>query len=145
MTQMDNRGQFTFYRSFWEAVKGLPKKDRLPILEAIIEYALDGTNRIPLSAKQARIFTEVLPGLDAERRFAAEGRRTAEYKQWRKAVFERDNYTCLNCKRKGVRINAHHIKQYAYYPELRYEIGNGVTLCVPCHKLIHRIMRKGLQ
>ena len=39
---MDERGQFTFYRSFWEAVKGLPKKDRLPILETIISYALNG-------------------------------------------------------------------------------------------------------
>ena len=49
---MDNRSQFTFYRSFWEAVQSLPKKDKLPVLEAIISYALDGD--IPSSLSQSQ-------------------------------------------------------------------------------------------
>ena len=72
---MDNRGQFTFYRSFWEAVKGLPKKDRLPILEAIIEYALDGTSPSGLSKSQSAFFLLVKPNLDASRKKAASGKR----------------------------------------------------------------------
>lgn len=78
---MDNRGQFTFYRSFWEAVKGLPKKDRLPILEAIIEYALDGTNPSGLTQSQSAFFLLVKPNLDASRKKAASGRQGGSKKK----------------------------------------------------------------
>lgn len=71
---MDERGQFTFYRSFWEAVKGLPKKDRLPILESIIEYALDGKAPSGLSQSQSAFFLLVKPNLDASRKKAASGK-----------------------------------------------------------------------
>lgn len=71
---MDRRGQFTFYRSFWDAVKGLPKKDRLPILEAVIEYALDGTAPSGLSQSQNAFFLLVKPNLDSSRKKAASGK-----------------------------------------------------------------------
>lgn len=71
---MDNRGQFTFYRSFWDAVKGLPKKDKLPILEAIISYALDGTEPVGLSQSQGAFFLLCRPTLDASRKKAANGK-----------------------------------------------------------------------
>ncbi len=65
-----------------------------------------------------------------------------DYKLWREAVFKRDNYTCQNfecgarsAKGKGVILNADHIKPFSLYPELRYAIDNGRTLCVPCHRL----------
>lgn len=62
-----------------------------------------------------------------------------EYKAWRKSVFERDGYTCRICgDDKGGNLNAHHIKPYRDYPELRYEVSNGVTLCEACHIKIHR-------
>lgn len=65
-----------------------------------------------------------------ERQIAMQG---FEYKQWRKAVFERDDYTCQWCSKKGVKLNADHIKPWSLYPELRYAIDNGRVLCVPCH------------
>ena len=71
---MDKRGQFTFYRSFWEAIKGLPKKDRLPILEAIISYALDGDEPKALTLSQSAFFSLVKPNLDASRRKASNGK-----------------------------------------------------------------------
>jgi hypothetical protein len=61
-------------------------------------------------------------------------RHSKEYRIWREAVFERDNWTCIWCFKKGVELNADHIKQWAYYPELRFAIDNGRTLCVSCHR-----------
>lgn len=52
---------------------------------------------------------------------------------WRKSVFERDNWTCQVCKVRGNRLEADHIKPWAYFPDLRFELSNGRTLCRPCH------------
>ena len=59
-------------------------------------------------------------------------------KEWRNSVFARDNYTCLKCENRSskgnpVILNAHHIKKFADFPDLRFDINNGATLCVPCH------------
>lgn len=59
-----------------------------------------------------------------------------QYSQWRKAIFERDNYTCQQCGKCGGRLNAHHIKEWKNFPELRYALENGITLCATCHKKI---------
>lgn len=61
-----------------------------------------------------------------------------EYKEWRQAVFERDKFTCVFCKKKGGDLNADHIKPWAYFPELRYEVSNGRTLCLDCHKTTYK-------
>lgn len=61
-------------------------------------------------------------------------RTSLEYKRWRKAVYERDNYTCVHCgDNKGGNLNADHIKPFSSHPELRFDIDNGRTLCVDCH------------
>ena len=62
-------------------------------------------------------------------------RNSLEYRLWRQAVFQRDNYTCVFCGKHGGDLNADHIKPFALFPELRFAIDNGRTLCVPCHKL----------
>ena len=56
-----------------------------------------------------------------------------EYKNWRRLVFERDDYTCKFCGKRGVKIHADHILPWSSYPEHRYDINNGRTLCVQCH------------
>lgn len=62
-------------------------------------------------------------------------RRTcAEYKEWRMAVFTRDNFTCIDCGIRDGTIEAHHIEAQSQKPELIYEVSNGGTLCHNCHK-----------
>ena len=71
-------------------------------------------------------------------------RQSKEYKDWRVAVFARDNYTCQECGSRGVTLHADHIKPFAYYPELRLVIENGRTLCVPCHQKTPTYKKKKL-
>ncbi|MFA5071929.1 MAG: HNH endonuclease [Candidatus Pacearchaeota archaeon] len=65
-----------------------------------------------------------------------------EYVEWRKKVFERDNYTCQKCGLQTY-IEAHHIKRWSLYPELRYDVNNGITLCKnPCHKEANKLNKE---
>jgi hypothetical protein len=61
-------------------------------------------------------------------------RKSTRYKKWRKAVFERDKYTCVFCGQVGRKLNADHIKPFSDFSELRFELSNGRTLCFECHK-----------
>lgn len=66
-------------------------------------------------------------------------RNSSQYKDWRNIIFKRDNYKCLECGARSktgnpIIIHADHIKPFAYFPELRFDIDNGRTLCIDCHK-----------
>ncbi len=61
-----------------------------------------------------------------------------EYKRWRFDVFARDRFTCQDCgDNKGGNLNAHHKKSFADFPELRFSLDNGISLCETCHEKIH--------
>ena len=84
-------------------------------------------------------------------------RRSLHYRNWRKSVFERDNYTCVWCGANKKYLNADHIKQYALiikenkisnYDEAiacdeLWQINNGRTLCIDCHKETDTYLNKG--
>lgn len=61
---------------------------------------------------------------------------SSEYKVWRDHVFQRDNYTCQSCGKRGGWLEADHIFSFADYPQLRFDISNGRTLCRPCHRKV---------
>ena len=64
-------------------------------------------------------------------------------KEWRKAVFTRDGYACVACGSSNHDLEADHIQPFSLFPELRYEINNGRTLCKPCHRLYGVRVRGG--
>lgn len=74
-------------------------------------------------------------GKVAERR---DQRFSAEYRRWRFDVFMRDKFTCQKCgDNRGGNLRAHHIKYFADFPELRFELSNGITWCNKCHNRHH--------
>lgn len=77
------------------------------------------------------------PNLTQEHR--ERGRNFPEYFLWRLEVYNRDEFICQACFRKGGDIVAHHIKNYSDNKELRVDINNGCTLCHRCHTLFHKI------
>jgi 5-methylcytosine-specific restriction endonuclease McrA len=73
-----------------------------------------------------------------------------QLREWRKKIYERDNYTCQICNDRSKRghpviLNAHHIKSFAEYPEERYDINNGMTLCRDCHLLVTHLSPGNVQ
>jgi len=65
---------------------------------------------------------------------------TKDYREWVKLVFERDDYTCQICGKRGGTLQAHHhIESFAeivFNDELEKlkNIDYGITLCVECHR-----------
>jgi len=66
-------------------------------------------------------------------------RKGIEYKLWRETVFARDNWVCKKCGKKGGKLNAHHLYNFADYSDLQTSIENGITLCKKCHTEFHKI------
>jgi hypothetical protein len=66
------------------------------------------------------------------------------YIQWKKMILKRDNYKCQQCYSVD-RLHVHHIKSWDTYPELRFDINNGITLCISCHARLHVIEGKYLR
>lgn len=78
-------------------------------------------------------------------------RKMRESQEWRLQVYQRDDFTCVNCGETGRRLVAHHIKPFgqilddnlvdslekARECQELWEVKNGVTLCKKCHTILH--------
>lgn len=105
---MEPRNQFTFYRSYWEAIEQLPPEDRHAVLEAIIPYALFGTEPQLESQVARTAFILIRPTLDSGRKKAEAGR-SGNVKRWqtdRKPIAnesqtDRKGYAITKCSGEG--------------------------------------------
>ena len=52
---------------------------------------------------------------------------------WRSQVFSRDDFTCQACGKRGGYLQADHELPFALFPDQRFELLNGRTLCRECH------------
>lgn len=78
-------------------------------------------------------------------------RKSSRYIRWRNEIYYRDDFSCSKCGGKGGIINAHHI--YSFNQLLAdfninsieeaescgqlWDLDNGITLCLKCHKIEH--------
>lgn len=71
---MEPRKQFTFYRSYFDAIQKMCKRDQGAVLMAICSYAIYGAEPAGLSAAASTAFTLIRPTLDSGRKKAASGK-----------------------------------------------------------------------
>jgi 5-methylcytosine-specific restriction endonuclease McrA len=60
-------------------------------------------------------------------------RNSIAYQAWRTEIFERDDFTCHMCGKKGGKLSAHHIITLSEDPSRILDTSNGITLCWDCH------------
>ena len=60
-----------------------------------------------------------------------------QYVAWQTAVFSRDGGACKQCGANNVELHAHHVKPWKEFPDFRFDVQNGITLCYACHWLVH--------
>jgi len=65
-------------------------------------------------------------------------RKRLDYILWRTEVYQRDDFTCKKYGTKGGKLHAHHIHNFADFPELRTVVSNGITLSEKAHKEFHK-------
>lgn len=68
-------------------------------------------------------------------------RTSNKYLLWRDAVFRKDNFTCQKTGIKGG-FEAHHINNFSSFPELRFNVNNGITLSIEAHIEFHKLYGK---
>jgi len=134
--------------------QGVAKRVKKPVL--ICDFCGDEFERYPseLTKAEARGYTYVFcshkcrasmiaaqftPPKTYNGEHTSDPRNGTRLLQWRKAVKERDNYTCQMCGANDKMTVAHHKQPFALFPELRYDVSNGITLCYDCHEKLHSL------
>ena len=63
--------------------------------------------------------------------------KNSAHKKWQAAVRDRDGRICQRCGIYEYYCHTHHVKTRAQYPELMYDVNNGICLCGSCHSVVH--------
>lgn len=151
----ENKKSFILYACWIERLEELSNTDAGILFKAVLRY-VNGKKPFVISRLQV-LFDEMTEQIETEwRKFNPKTekyhwnykggitpenrsiRNSAEYELWRIKIFERDGYTCQNCFQVGSTLHAHHIKEFAQYTLLRFEVSNGITVCKDCHIRIHK-------
>jgi len=146
----ENKKSFIMYTSWAAMFKALPDDVAGRLMKHVFTYVKDEnpeTDELVLNVCFAVMKAELLhtqhnakekhwnwqDGITSDNKRV---RNSTEYKLWKFAVFSRDNFKCVVCGTTK-KIQAHHIKPFCDYPELRLDVDNGVTLCKKHHKKEH--------
>lgn len=69
------RQQFTFYRSYYDAIQELPKEEQASIILAVCAYAIYETEPLGLTPAASMAFKLIRPTLDSGRKKAESGKK----------------------------------------------------------------------
>ena len=75
---MTEYNSMIFYRSFYEALKDLPYKNKARIYDAVFEYGLNGVE-LELNGVERTVFALIKPQIDANNKRKENGKKGAEY------------------------------------------------------------------
>ena len=124
------------------------KKGKIPWNKGLRNTGFKPTNGFEkshtLSACKRIIDPDVKASMTLKRIERGKGRDCINDQLWKKAVLERDNYECKKCFSRE-KLCIHHVKKWNEYPELRFDIDNGLTLCSSCHSILHHKGSKRVQ
>jgi hypothetical protein len=113
--------------------KAVIKAEMLAMVAQAIDAKLSGLRK---GQALGIVFRLDVVNSDGSLADAPDARLSPEATAWRVSVFVRDRYRCQECGATGA-LQAHHIVSWAEAPERRYDLDNGVTLCVDCHAAKH--------
>lgn len=150
----DNKKSFLAYAEWNETFKMLSDEEAGKLIKHLLSYVNDENpqlddrllklvfepiklqlKRDSLKIKKGILHWNWKGGISKENHVI---RNSTSIKYWRVEIFERDLYTCQHCGKIGGKLNAHHIKSFSEYPDLRFSIDNGITLCKQCHINEHK-------
>lgn len=117
--------------------KKLSEEHKNKIIKSHIGKKLSEETKLKISIAHKGKYLGRIPwnkGIGTKTSDAKKLKESKEYKIFRRACFERDDYTCIWCFKKGGILNMDHIKPFALFPELRMALDNVRTLCHDCHK-----------
>jgi hypothetical protein len=156
------KGKFCSQKCYWESIRGKEKKENGGKIKIICSYCGKEFLSWPNGSNRRKYCSLQCYWKDRKGKFVKEKsghwkggitlinqviRNSEKHKEWANKVYRRDNWQCQLCGIKCQKNNiaAHHLKEFSQYPELRFDVDNGITLCKRCHAKIHKLGNLGIQ